>query len=146
MLSHQVVGGEVFPHADYEKIAVLKKQNEALKAELTLHDHRIEARRNEGEPGLPQGDCSCVICAPFYKRLATAEADRMEMLRKLVNEQEEAKLRVADIRKLEADLQKLQEDKELLDWADAHMPVDQNDYRTMRNALKSAQALTKAQQ
>ena len=51
-------------------------EKEEAKAKLVFHGHRSEAAHNAGHLGMPQGDCQCSICRPFYARLAAAERER----------------------------------------------------------------------
>jgi hypothetical protein len=64
--------------------AELKEALEKAKAELVFHNHRCEAQHNEGQPGLPQGDCQCSVCADFFKQL-TASQERERELRNVIN-------------------------------------------------------------
>jgi hypothetical protein len=48
---------------------VSRTRLDAAEKELVFHNHRCEARHNEGQAGMPQGDCQCLICAGFYKEL-----------------------------------------------------------------------------
>lgn len=88
-----------YPPSDYERIQcgcaqcssdVLAKINRlerelaAAQKELTFHSHRCEAAHNARQVGLPQGDCECPICAPFYKEL-TAQKEDTEHLRRCWN-------------------------------------------------------------
>lgn len=52
------------------EVTRLTRERDEAQQTLTFHGHRIEARRNEGERGMPQGDCQCFVCRPVYTELS----------------------------------------------------------------------------
>lgn len=45
---------------------------EVMEKDLVFHGHNVQAARNEGQFGMPQGKCECRVCRSFYVERDTA--------------------------------------------------------------------------